>query len=203
MRIIKSESEISLMRESCRIGAEAIKKAITQIRSLETEGQILSTVEHHCKMSGACHLAYPPVVAAGNNATVIHYISATDAVKDGDMVLVDAGCEYHGYNSDITRSWPAASSWTDRQLELYQLVLDTQVSLISSIVPGVTSVDTLYRDMQAVMGKHLQMVGLIEKDAQYLSARVHEFCPHHVSHYLVSILPILIILIDRIIRPSL
>ena len=63
-------------------------------------------------------------------------------------------------------------------------VLTTQEELIASIRPGVTSVDSLYRDMQALLGKHLQSVGLIERDAQYLLARVHEFCPHHVSHHL-------------------
>ena len=186
MRVIKSPAEIELMTESCRIGAEAIKTAISQSRRLQTEGQILATIEYHCKMKGACYLGYPPVIAAGNNSTVIHYINATSHVTPSDLVLVDAGCEYHGYNSDITRTWPAGGSWTDQQLQLYQLVLDTQTSLIAGIVPGVTTIDSLYRDMQTLLGKHLTSVGLIEKDAQYLTARVHEFCPHHVSHYLVS-----------------
>jgi len=184
MRVIKSPAEISLMRETCRIGAEAIKEAITRTRSLTTEGQVQATVEHSARMAGACHPAYPPVVAAGNNATVIHYISSTAAVRAGELVLVDAGCEYHGYTSDITRTWPGDGTWTERQRELYEVVLATQEELIASIRPGVTSVDSLYRDMQALFGKHLQSVGLIERDAQYLMARVHEFCPHHVSHYL-------------------
>lgn len=184
MRVIKSSSEIQLMRETCRIGAEAIKSAISQSRNLKTEGQILATIEYDCRMSGACHLAYPPVIAAGSNSTVIHYINATGKVCDDDLVLVDAGCEYHGYTSDITRTWPARGWWSEKQLKLYQVVLETQLSLISSIVPGVTTVDILYRDMQSLLAKHLQAVGLIDKEAQYLSARVHEFCPHHVSHYL-------------------
>ena len=60
-------------------------------------------MEHSARMLGACHPAYPPVVAAGNNATVIHYIASTAAIRAGELVLVDAGCEYHGYSSDITR----------------------------------------------------------------------------------------------------
>ena len=184
LRVIKSAAEIKLMRESCRVGAEALKKTIMASRDLRTETQVLGTVGYHCHMSGADHLAYPPVIAAGNNSTVIHYIAATDAVDPDDLVLVDAGCEYHGYSSDITRTWPAGGVWSSEQSELYQLVLDTQQSLISSIVPGGTSVDSLYRDMQTQLGQHLQEVGLIERDAQYLTARVHEFCPHHVSHYL-------------------
>merc|ERR1719189_973097 len=102
-------------------------------RSLGTENAVLATVEHSARMAGACHPAYPPVVAAGNNATVIHYIAATGAVAEGDLVLVDAGCEYHGYSSDITRTWPATGSWSPRQRELYEVVLTTQEELIAGI----------------------------------------------------------------------
>ena len=184
MRVVKSPAEIMLMRDSCRIGGEALKKTIAASRDLSTEGELLATIGYHSVMGGAQHLAYPPVIAAGNNATVIHYIAASGAVEPSDMVLVDAGCELHGYSSDITRTWPAAGQWSEPQLALYQAVLDTQTSLISSLTPGVTTVDSLYRDMQTLLGVHLQDLGLIARDAQYLSARVHELCPHHVSHYL-------------------
>ena len=66
-------------------------------------------------MLGAQFLAYPPVVAAGNNANTIHYIQNTGLVGQGDMVLMDAGCEYHGYTSDITRTWPISGSFSDPQ----------------------------------------------------------------------------------------
>ena len=70
------------------------------------------------------------------------------------------------------RTWPARGRWSQQQLELYQVVLETQLSLISSIVPGVTTIDTLYRGMQNLLAKHLQSVGLIDKNSQYLSARL-------------------------------
>merc|ERR1719433_2315855 len=105
-------------------------------RQLETEGQLLASLEFESRMAGASHLAYPPVVASANNATIIHYISATSQLSPGDLVLVDAGCEYHGYSSDITRTWPAGGVWSDPQLCLYQAVLDTQLRLISSIQPA-------------------------------------------------------------------
>ena len=113
---------------------------------------------------------------------------------------MDAGCEYHGYASDITRTWPAGGNFSDPQQCVYEAVLDTQQRLISSIVPGVTTIDGLYRDMQVItcqsgraiiffvqniLGKNLQSIGLIDpKEEKYMSARTHEFCPHHVSHYL-------------------
>ena len=159
------------MRETCRVGSRALARTMARSRELQTEGQVLASVEFEAKMSGACHLAYPPVVAAGNNATVIHYIAATSQLDLAESVLVDAGCEYHGYTSDITRTWPGVSdiivtmgalcddvvtnalqsqdgAWTERQRELYEVVLTTQAELIASIRPGVTSVDSLYKDMQ-------------------------------------------------------
>ena len=67
---------------------------------------------------------------------IIHYIAATGAVAEGDLVLVDAGCEYHGYSSDITRTWPAAGSWSPAQLELYEALLAVQLQLVAGIRPG-------------------------------------------------------------------
>ena len=75
LRVVKSEAEVRLLRESCRIGAEAVRSAMAATRSLGTEGAVLATVEHSARMAGACHPAYPPVVAAGNNATVIVFFS--------------------------------------------------------------------------------------------------------------------------------
>ena len=112
---------------------------------------------------------------------VIHYIASTAALRPGELVLVDAGCEYHGYTSDITRTWPGVSdiivtmgalycdqcrdgAWTERQRELYEMVLTTQAELIASIRPGVTSVDSLYKDMQVgnsfILVCLINMVGL-------------------------------------------
>ena len=105
LRVIKSPAEVNLMRETCRIGGLALKKTMMRSRELETEGQVLASLEFESRMAGASHLAYPPVVASANNATIIHYISATSQLSPGDLVLVDAGCEYHGYSSDITRSY--------------------------------------------------------------------------------------------------
>jgi len=183
-RVIKSPAEIELMRETCRIGSEAMKRTISRSKELNCESQFLASVDYESRMQGANFLAYPPVVAAGNNANTIHYIASTSAVKPSEFVLMDAGCEYHGYASDITRTWPAGGTFSDSQQSVYEAVLDTQQRLIASIVPGVTTIDGLYKDMQDILGKNLQSVGLIDKNTEYLTARTHEFCPHHVSHYL-------------------
>lgn len=77
-------------------------------------------------MANASYLAYPPVVAGGNNCTTIHYINNSQIVNDGQLVLMDAGCEYGGYTSDITRTWPINRSFTEPQRVLYELVLNLQ-----------------------------------------------------------------------------
>ena len=96
-----------------------------------------------------CHINYFALL--GNNANTIHYIASTSAVKPSEFVLMDAGCEYHGYASDITRTWPAGGTFSDSQQSVYEAVLDTQQRLIASIVPGVTTIDGLYRDMQEII----------------------------------------------------
>lgn len=91
IRLIKSQTEVELMRESCRIGSEAIAKTIQMAKPGMSEHQIFATVDYECRMRGAEYLAYLPVVAGGDNANVIHYINNNQIVKDGSMVLMDAG----------------------------------------------------------------------------------------------------------------
>lgn len=84
-------------------------------------------------MLNASYLAYPPVVASGNNATTIHYINNNQITKDGEMILMDAGCEYGGYTSDITRTWPINGKFTPAQRVLYEVLLTVQKELIGKI----------------------------------------------------------------------
>jgi len=173
------------MRRSCKIGAEAISKTMSRSRHLKTESQFLATMEHEVKMKGADHLAYPPVVAAGNNSTIIHYISATGAVEPSDLLLMDAGCEYHGYSSDITRTWPTDGTFSDPMKCMYEAVLSTQRKLMKTITPYSSTVDGLYNQMMDILGEQLVSTGLVsDADKNLLKARAHDFCPHHVSHYL-------------------
>lgn len=185
IRLIKSQSEIDLMRKSCEIVSAAISKTIEVSRPKMSEHQLFATVDYECRMNGAEFLAYPPVVAAGNNANIIHYINNNQIIQDGDMVLMDAGCEYHGYSSDVTRTWPINGTFTREQKILYEIVLDIQNILISKL-KELPSLDHLYHDMCSLLGKRLQQIGLIPRHlsrSELLSA-VYAYCPHHVSHYL-------------------
>lgn len=184
LRSIKSPAEIQLMRKTCQIGAEALRLGISSSRRLHTEDELLNTIEHQARMSGACMPAYPSVVAAGEAACVIHYTNASAALRPSDMVLVDAGCEFQGYSSDISRTWPLGGSFTHAQGQVYQAVQDVQQQLIAGIQPGVTSIDSLYRQMMPLLGSNLQALGLVAREEKLLQSATHQFCPHHVAHYL-------------------
>lgn len=185
LRLIKSPSEIELMRKSCSIASASISETIKASRPGMSEHQLFATVDYECRMNGAEFLAYPPVVAAGKNANIIHYIANNQIIQNGDMVLMDAGCEYHGYSSDITRTWPINGTFTQKQKLLYEIVLDVQKSLIAKL-SEMPTLDQLFHSMCLLLGKGLQDVGLIPKglNEDKLSAAAYAYCPHHVSHYL-------------------
>lgn len=130
IRLIKSAAEIELMRKTCRIASKAINKTIRKSKPGDTEHQMFARVDYYCRMNDATYLAYPPVVATGRNATTIHYINNTQISNAGELVLMDAGCEYGGYTSDITRTWPINGEFTTIQRILYEVILTVQKELI-------------------------------------------------------------------------
>ncbi|XP_018327487.1 xaa-Pro aminopeptidase 3 [Agrilus planipennis] len=185
LRLIKSPAEIQLMQKSCDVASEAIMKSIIHSKPGSTEHEIFATVDYECRMNGAEFLAYPPVVAGGNRATIIHYINNNQVVNDGEMVLMDAGCEYHGYSSDITRTWPINGKFTPQQRIIYEIVETVQAQIIQWCA-HFPSLDQLFDSMCILLGKYLQEVGLIPKKASQKEVirGAYSFCPHHVSHYL-------------------
>lgn len=185
VRLIKSACEIDLMRESCQIASDAIIKTIQSSKPGMNEHQLFATIDYECRMHGAEYLAYPPVVASGRNANVIHYISNNQIIQSGDLVLMDAGCEYHSYSSDITRTWPISGTFTPEQRILYEIVLNVQKDLIESL-KEMPSLDNTFRYMCLLLGKRLQEINLIPKNIEEdkLLAAAYTYCPHHVSHYL-------------------
>lgn len=187
LRWIKSDAEIELMRKTCEIASKAINFTMKKSKPGISEHQIFAEVDYQCRMNGASMLAYPPVVASGKNSTTIHYINNTQIVQNGDMVLFDAGCEYGGYSSDITRTWPVNGSFTDPQRVLYEIVLNLQEDLLKTLLnAGGSTLDELFDTMCLRLGKYLQEAHLIakEKSGYELARDAYKFCPHHVSHYL-------------------
>lgn len=196
LRIVKSPAEIELMRQSAYIASKAFQQTIKFCAESCSQGlpinerQIWAKLDYECRLHGADRLAYPPVVAAGSRANIIHYVFNSNQCNPNDMILVDAGCEFFGYCSDITRTWPVAGKFNnEHHRALYEMVLKLQTDLIKHVQPGI-SLDELFRIMSEYLIKGLEELGIIHKgtfDARS-SSKGHEialrFCPHHVSHYL-------------------
>uniref|UniRef100_A0A023F7N9 Putative xaa-pro aminopeptidase n=2 Tax=Triatoma infestans TaxID=30076 RepID=A0A023F7N9_TRIIF len=185
LRVVKSLAEQELMIKSAKIASDAIELTLKSTKPGLTEHQLFATVDYHCRMKGAEFLAYPPVVAAGENANIIHYISNTQQIKKEDLILMDAGCELHGYCSDITRTWPAGGSFSPIHRTLYDIVLSVQLDLISSC-KEISCLDELFSVMCKLLGRRLKEAHVLSKAASNLSLEEVAFklCPHHVGHYL-------------------
>ncbi len=135
-RLIKDASEIKIMRKAARISAAAHRRLMTLCHPGVSECDLEAAFVHACAQRGGRFQAYAPIVAGGANACVLHYVDNGARLRDGDLVLIDAGCEYQGYASDITRTFPVNGRFSPPQRELYELVLEAQQAAIRKAVPG-------------------------------------------------------------------
>lgn len=135
MRVLKSKDEIRLMQESADIASASHIAAMRATFPGIGEWQVQSAIEAHfiaCKS----RWSYPSIVGGGDNATILHYNSNDNKISDGELVLVDAGCEVSGYASDITRTWPVNGKFSDQQREVYELVLKAELAGIEACQAG-------------------------------------------------------------------
>jgi Xaa-Pro aminopeptidase len=135
MRLFKSRTEITVMRKSARIAARAHRRAMEVCKPGMNEAEIHAELLHTFTMN-QCETSYIPIVGGGANACVLHYISNRDPLNDGDLLLIDAGAEYDGYASDITRTFPVNGKFTGAQKDLYQVVLESQLKAIDAVRAG-------------------------------------------------------------------
>ena len=185
LRLIKSEAEIAVMRHAAEITSEAHTLAMRACRPGVQENQLQALVEFHFRRRGATFPAYSSIVGSGDNATILHYIENDAPVSDGDVVLIDAGCEYQGYAADITRSFPASGSFTSPQRDLYQAVLEVQLAAIEDVQVGLP-----FQELQARTSRRLTeaciQLGLLSGDVDDLLANdaQKKYYPHGVGHWL-------------------
>lgn len=137
MRLIKSQSEIALMRHVAQLSAQAHIEAMKICQRAKYEYQVEAAMWHHLAMNGCRSWAYDPIVGGGGNTCVLHYGRNDAPLKSGDLLLVDAGGEYQCYAADITRTYPVNGQFSPEQKALYELVLRSQKMAIESIKPGV------------------------------------------------------------------
>ena len=169
MRLFKDAHEIDVMRRAAQISADAHIRAMQASARLLRQGVDLreyhldAELLHAFRMGGSQYPAYSSIVAAGANACVLHYRADVAPVRDGELVLIDAGCELDGYASDITRTFPANGRFTGPQRALYDLVLQSQYAAVAATVPGARFSDP-HDATVAVLSQGLLDLGLLDAD---------------------------------------
>ena len=135
MRLFKSRPEVDTMRESARIAAGAHKRAMRFARPGRTEYEVMAELLHEFRRNNA-DISYHPIVGGGANACILHYHENSETLADGDLLLIDAGCEYELYASDITRTFPVNGRFSPEQRAVYEVVLEAQYAAIAKTRPG-------------------------------------------------------------------
>jgi Xaa-Pro aminopeptidase len=136
MRLVKDAHELGIMRRAARIAAGAHRRAMQRARPGRTEYEIEAELLYEFRRNGAQFPAYSPIVASGANACVLHYVFNDAPLRDGDLLLIDAGCELDGYASDITRTFPVNGRFSPAQRDVYELVLAAQRAAFDKVRPG-------------------------------------------------------------------
>ena len=136
MRLIKDAHELGIMRRAARIAAAAHRRAMQRARPGRYEYELEAELVYEFRRSGAQTPAYTPIVAGGVNACVLHYVANDAVLRDGDLLLIDAGCELDGYASDLTRTFPVNGRFSAAQREVYDIVLAAQRAALESVRPG-------------------------------------------------------------------
>jgi Xaa-Pro aminopeptidase len=185
MRLFKSPEEVKLMRRAAEVSAQGHIKAMQACKAGLYEYQIEAQLVHHFMHEGLRSVAYPSIVAGGKNACVLHYTENTDKLKNGDLLLIDAGAECDHYAADITRTFPVSGQFSEPQKQLYQLVLDAQTAAIEQIKPGAPW--NLAHDASVeVLTKGLLALGLLEGKLKTLikKEKFKQFYMHRIGHWL-------------------
>jgi Xaa-Pro aminopeptidase len=136
MRLYKSKEEIKTMRRAAQISAAAHQHAMEICKPGMYEYQIEAELVHQFMRKGSRAPAYPSIVGGGANTCILHYHENNEALRDGDLLLIDAGCEYDHYASDITRTFPVNGRFTPEQKAVYEIVLEAQLAAIDKVRPG-------------------------------------------------------------------
>ena len=184
-RLIKDDHEISLMRKACDISAEAHIEAMKSVKSIDSEQHIESLYCNEFSKRGGRFQAYTPIVAGGENASTLHYVENNQNLKKSDLLLVDAGCEYEMYASDITRTFPVSGKFSDEQLKIYEIVLEAMNAAIDQVKPG-NDIMQPQEISERVITEGLIRIGLLEGDPEELhkSGAFKEFYMHKIGHWL-------------------
>lgn len=185
MRLLKSVAELEFIRKAAEISCKAHRRAMQQCKAGLYEYWIEAEIVHEFMQEGLRYVAYPSIVAGGKNACVLHYVENKDKLKQGDLLLIDAGAECGHYAADITRTFPVSGVFNPAQKQLYQLVLDAQYAAIEQIQPGY-SWNKAHDVSVEVLTKGLVKLGLLKGRVSKLikDEKYKQFYMHRIGHWL-------------------
>lgn len=187
MRLIKSEEELAVMRRACEITSLAHTRAMQQCKPGMYEYQLEGEIQYEFTRHGARFPSYNIIVGSGENSCILHYTENADKIKSGDLVLIDAGCEYQGYASDITRTFPVNGNFSPEQRAVYNIVLAMFNHLLAVYRPGLSILEVNNNEKTVhIMVTGLVQLGVMKGDVDTLIAeQAHrQFLMHKLSHWL-------------------
>jgi Xaa-Pro aminopeptidase len=184
MRLFKSPGEIAIMRKAAKISAQAHIRAMRLCKPGVTENEVEAEILHHFRVNH-CHEAYPSIVGGGANGCILHYIDNNAALRDGDLLLIDAGAEKDYYASDITRTFPVNGKFNKEQKAVYEAVLQAQHAAIEQVKPGNHWNDPHDAAVKSLT-KGLVKLGLLKGDVRKLikDSAYRRFYMHRTGHWL-------------------
>jgi len=185
MRLFKSAGEVEEMRRASRITHEAHIAAMREAAPGKNEGEIDALLEYTFRRRGGTGCSYSNIVAGGKNACILHYIENDQPLRNGDLLLVDAGCEWNFYASDVTRTFPVSGSFSSEQRAIYQLVLKSQKQAIDLVRPGNTYAQVHERSVEVLVQGLIELgllAGPLENELE--EGNYRRFYMHKTSHWL-------------------
>ena len=177
-RIIKSSSEVKALQKAIDITAEAVLRAYKFTKPGMFEYEVRAEIEYAYLKNGSRMPGFPSIVAAGENATVLHYVTMDTLIKKNDLVLIDIGADYMNYSADISRTYPASGTFKGKQKDLYAALLDVQKKIIHYAKPG-RSMKDVNKKTTVLIGKMLKSFKYIKDESQFF-----KYYPHSVGHML-------------------
>ena len=185
MRLIKDEHEIDIMKKACDISAESYIDVMKSIKPGDNEQGVEALFLYEFAKRGGRFPAYTPIVAGGESACVLHYIENDKDLKGSDLILVDAGCEYQMYASDITRTFPVGGKFSKEQLDIYNVVLKANLAAIDAVKSG-NSIMEPQLISEKVITEGLVELGILSGDVDTLhkEGAFKNFYMHKIGHWL-------------------
>lgn len=185
MRLIKSPAEVALIKKAISITKIAHHRAMKEAQNLQYEYQLQSEIEYVFKKNGAYSDAYTSIVASGDAANTLHYIANDQELQRDKLILIDAGCEYEYYASDITRTIPVTGKFTSVQKDLYNMVLNVELEIIEMVKEGVLR-SKLQKRAVKLLTEGMCALGILQTDVKTAIKKelYKNYYPHGIGHWM-------------------